>query len=301
MSTTNKDAALKIKQTMDVINTKYGDGTIFMAGSGLFQLTFTSTGLPDVDRILGGGVPDGKVIMLYGPEGAGKSSFCMHVMSKYAVSAYIDAERSLTMERAAVFGVDVRKVIVVQPMHGEQALSSVISLAEAGVKLIVVDSVAALVPRKEFELEENTEQLGGIALTAGLLTRKIFALNNVCHRTGTSVIFINQVRDKFGAMAFGEQTTLPGGHALKHACHVIMKIARKETLKVSDEALGIMCRISTSTKNRSASPFQEADVPLIFDKGFVSLEVYKQELKEARKRSLSRSRQQLGDVLREDN
>src|SRR6267142_3891415 len=278
-------AAIKI--AIDKINSRYGENTVFMAKQGLKPVEFISTGLSDLDTILGGGIPKGKISMLYGPEGAGKSSLCLHMLSKYHLSAYIDAERCFDEERADIFGIDLTRTIIVKPMSGEQALSAVIEFASAGVPLIVIDSIAALVPQKEFEHEEQTEKFAGMALTAGLLNRKVFAINNICDRLGTTVIFINQVRDNFGAMPFMPQDHIPGGHAIKHVCHVIFKIARRETLKVSNEAVGILCRVSTGIKNRSAAPFQECFLPLIFDKGFVSMDTYKEEMKLARKRSLA--------------
>jgi recombination protein RecA len=278
---------VKIKATIDKINAKYGPKTIKLAKS-LKKQEFMSTGIEELDLILGGGLPIGKITMIYGPEGSGKSSFCMHMVSRYPIAAYIDAERGFNHERAAMFGVDLDRTLLVQPDYGEQALSIAIELASTGeIPFIVIDSVAALVPKKEYELEEETERLPGVALTAGILNRKIFPLNNMCNDNNVTVMFINQVRDKFNAMMFGEQTTLPGGHALKHACHVILKVGRKDKLVSSDSVVGMTCRFSTGVKNRSASPFQEADVPLIFNKGFVSPTQVKEAIKESRKQILA--------------
>lgn len=289
----------KIRSSVEKINAKYGAKTIFLAKS-LKKQEFMSTGIEELDLILGGGLPVGKIAMIYGAEGAGKSSFCMHMVSRYPVAAYIDAEHGFDTERAEMFGVDLDKTLIVQPDYGEQALSVAIELASTGeIPFIVIDSVAALVPKKEYELEEETEKLPGVALTAGILNRKIFPLNSMCNKNNVTVMFINQVRDKFNAMMFGEQTTLPGGHALKHASHVILKIARKDKLASSDSVVGMTCRFSTGVKNRSSSPFQEADVPLIFNKGFVSPSQVKEAMKESRKQILEerkeRERQRQGE------
>lgn len=204
-----------VKSAMDRLNAKYGDGTVRLLGKDpLPPLEFVSTGIKELDKMIGGGIPKGRMIMVYGPEGAGKSSFCYHVAKFYQLVLYVDAENSYTEERAKVFGVDPKKVIHMRPEWGEQAVDAIVSFAKEGIPLIIVDSVPALTPKREFD-NEDAEKQAGIALFAAVLSRKIFGIANICSKSGTSIIFINQVRDKLNAMAFGEQTTLPGGHALK--------------------------------------------------------------------------------------
>lgn len=281
----------ELKKTINAINDKFGAGTVKRA-SDLQPTQHYSTGLTELDYILGGGVPIGRLLMIYGSEGSGKSSLCMHLAAKYPFCTYIDAERSLDPQRAKTFGIDLSRMLIMHPENGEQALTSAMQLADAKVPLIIIDSVAALTPKKEADLDDETDKTPGIALTAGLLNRKIFLLNAKCHKNNVTIIFVNQVRDKFNALMFGEQFSLPGGHALKHASHVILKVGRKETLKVSEQATGIMCKF-VAGKNRSAAPMQECEIPLIFDSGFASLETYKEKMKESRKKYLAERKERL--------
>ncbi|HTJ49415.1 MAG TPA: ATPase domain-containing protein [Cyclobacteriaceae bacterium] len=289
-----------IKNAISEINKEYGEDTVILA-KNLPPVEFMSTGIPDLDKILGGGMPIGKVTMIYGPEGAGKTSFAFHMLSQYLkqnpLAVYVNAERALTEDRAKQFGIDSSKLIVVNPETGEQALSAAMKFAKEGVPFIVVDSVAALVPKKEFELESNTEKTAGISMTAGLLSRKIFGLNNLCDDYGSTVLFINQERDNMNAMAFGPQTHTPGGRALRHACHVILSVKRKEAIRVAGQQVGMIVRFNTGIKNRSASPYQEAEAPFIFDEGkFVSHENMTAEAKAARKRYIEANKNNLKQI-----
>jgi recombination protein RecA len=287
----------KIVKAVESITNKYGKNSIYIASKpgALKPMEFAPTGLVEVDRMLGGGLPKSKIVMCYGPEGAGKTSFAYHMLAKYQnqgqIAAYINAEKAYDQKRADAFGVDPNKILIADNETGEQALSMVIELATAEIPLIIVDSVAALVPRKEFELESETDKFAGIALTAGLLARKLPAVNNICYRTGTTVLFINQVRDNMNTFGYGQpQEVVPGGRAIKHISHVIFKIVKKSTLKVSDQKVGMILRFVTGIKNRSASPFQEVDVPFIFTKGFSTMETYKKDMKEVRRAYLAETR-----------
>jgi recombination protein RecA len=285
--------AIGVKSVIDDIQKKHGPDSIFLLGKhGLRPLENMSTGIPLLDIVTGGGIPIGKMIMIHGSEGAGKSSFCMHMSAKYEAVAYIDAEHTLTEERAALFGNDKSKMIISQPEYAEEAFRNIVLLAEQGMPLIIVDSVPALTPKKQLDVLDETEKIAGVAMTANVLNYRLSGVNAICNRTGTTIIFVNQQRDKMNAMPFGEQISLPGGHAIKHYSWYILAIARKENITVTvggdKVVVGALTNFKIGQKNRSASPFQNCDVPLFYDQGFSSIEDMKENAKLARFRYIAK-------------
>lgn len=280
-----------IADVMKDINKKCGDDTAILLGKdALRPVEYVSTGIKEFD-LMTRGIPRGKMVMIAGVEGSGKTSFCMHALQRFDLTFWVDAENSFTTERAEMFGGDPKKIILMRPDYGEQAIDAIFKMAKEGVPLIIVDSIPALTPKREFE-NDTSEKQSGVAQFAGVFARRAFGLANICEKSGTSVIYINQVRDKMNAMPFTDPYTYPGGHSLKHAVWWIARVTRKETLKVAEEAVGMLCSFTTGQKVRSASPFQQADVALIFDKGFVPLSDMKDEMKLARKRSLLKQKVQ---------
>jgi len=260
------------------------------------ETEFVSTGLASIDAMLGGGIPTGKILQIYGPNQAGKTSLCLHIAAKYDFCVWIDAESTLSKERAVLLGVNPKRFLLVSPETGEQAIDAIKQYIKANVPLIVVDSVAAMVPAKQLIVDEKEtpEKQAGISLTAGLMSRHIFSIANACRLSGVTVLFVNQVRDKVGGfMSFGPQIYTPGGRALGHALSMNIKMDRSGKLKVSDDTLGITIKLAME-KNKVTHPFLDAEVGLIFDAGFMELAAAKEELKPARARSLARRRARLG-------
>lgn len=263
------------------------------------NITRTSTGIDDFDLILDGGIPSGTIVQIYGKESVGKSSLCMHLASRYEACVYIDAEHSFNKERALQFGMNPETTMVIEPENGEQVIDYIKAYANAKVPLIIVDSVPTLVPEKQLIVDEKDAagKKAGIALTAGLLSQHLSIINGICFLTGTTIIFVNQLRSKIGGfMTFGPTEYTPGGWALKYALGLDIKLSRKLKMKVSNAVLGIhiACEI---TKNKFGMPFSTAEFGFICDIGkFISLDDQKKELKEARKRWLEKRKNDLMEL-----
>lgn len=259
----------RIALLIQEVNKKHGEGTIWTLGSkqGGEGIPRTSTGLVDLDIITAGGLPQGRMVELYGPESSGKTSLAFHLAARYELALFIDAEGTFDSNRARLFGNKKGQLLVRRPAWGEQAFELLMQFAEAGCPLIIIDSVPAMIPRKEYEQEDMEKQTMG--LVAGMLSRKLPKLAHVCDNSGTTVLFINQVRDTFNAMPWGEQTHTPGGRALKHYVSLRMQIVRKQWIK--HEKLGNFGQISKVriTKSKVCNPYGEAELPLILHKGFV--------------------------------
>lgn len=259
----------RIALLIQEVNKKHGDGTIWTLGSkqGGEGIPRTPTGIEDLDKITGGGLPLGRLVELYGPESSGKTSLAFHLAARYELALFIDAEGTFDTERAKMFGNKKGQLLVRRPAWGEQAFELLLQFAEAGCPLIIIDSVPAMIPRKEYEQDDMEKQTMG--LVAGMLSRKLPKLAHVCDNSGTTVLFINQVRDTFNAMPWGEQTHTPGGRALKHYVSIRMQIARKQWIKHEKLGnFGQICKVRI-TKSKVCNPYGEAELPLILSKGFV--------------------------------
>lgn len=266
------------------------------------------TGFDDMDIMMGGGIPKGIIIELYGKEQSGKSSLAYYLLAQNSVrgnvSIYIDAESKFTKERAAFWGSDMTRYIVVNPDTAEFAMDTCLSYSKCAGALIVVDSVPALMPKKHFDTYEKkpTDDIAGVALRARLINEHIWDIARNCKISGATVIFINQLRDKIGGFGYGEQTYTPGGAGLRYAQSMKCLVVAKEKLKKANEIYGIRVAMAMK-KNQINDPFRTCELNLIFSKGFCSIETEKEDLDEARKKHLDRTKQSranLGKVFTEE-
>jgi recombination protein RecA len=253
--------AQAVEMAIEQIQKQFGKGSIMKMGEGPAALVeTTSTGILPLDIALGvGGIPKGRIVEAYGPEASGKTTLCLSLIAETqkagGTAAFIDAEHALDPAWARTLGVNMEELLIAQPDTGEQALEIAETLVRSGgIDLLVVDSVAALVPRAEIEGEMGDSQMG---LQARLMSQALRKLTGVVSKSKTTIVFTNQLRLKIGVF-FGNPETTPGGMAMKFYASVRMDIRKIETMKKNNEVVGSRVRVKV-VKNKIAPPFKEAE------------------------------------------
>lgn len=256
----NDPKSTAVNLAIEQIHKQFGKGSIMRLGQRTaFPVEGISTGIMQLDQALGGyGVPKGRIVEVYGPEGSGKTTICLSLVAEAqkngGSAAFIDAEHAVDPEWAKILGVDLASLLISQPDTGEQALEIAEMLVRSGgVEILVIDSVAALVPRAEIEGDMGDAQMG---LQARLMSQALRKLTAVVSKSRTIVVFTNQLRQKIGIM-FGNPETTTGGMALKFYASVRMDVRKIETLKKNNEVYGSRVRVKV-VKNKIAPPFKEA-------------------------------------------
>lgn len=309
MPRTNREAILKL---CNDINKKEGMGSIYTLDSKYADLKINrwSTGIEDLDAIIGGGIPEGRIVEIFGAEGSGKTTLLYHLCSMHNLCMDIPIEGTFDAVRAKALGNRKKQLLIQRCKFGEDAFNKSIKFAKLGIPLIGIDSVPSMIPRDDAEkvlksaLRDTVEEqrIGGIAR---LMNKYLPVLEEIIEVTGTTVIFINQVRDKMDALMFGEKTNTPGGHKLKHACSIRIQVARKSWIEIpnknpqntaANEKVGFIMKCKV-VKSKVSNPMGECEIPCFFDRGFVSFD----DIKPIRKELMKQRAELYGKRYNEDD
>lgn len=282
MAKTNKAAIIAL---CNDINKKEGEGAIYSIGSKHADLNIKrwSTGIEDLDAIIGGGMPEGRVVEIFGPESSGKTTLLYHLCGLHNIALDIPIEGTFDAERAKVFGNRPKQLLIYRAKYGEDAFNKTIKFSKAGIPLIGIDSVPSMVPKEDAEkvlksAEKDSIEEQRIGGTARLMNKYLPTIEEIIEVTGTTLIFVNQVRDKMNAMMFGEKTDTPGGRKLKHACSLRIQVARRAWIEIPNkdprnsattEKIGLIMKCKV-VKSKVSNPMGECEIPLFFDRGFAN-------------------------------
>ena len=295
-----KDIKKKMLLVSQQINKQQGNGTVYSLGSSA-NLTIRrwSTGIQDLDNILGGGIPCGRLIEISGAESSGKTSLIYHLCAQQHYAVDIPIEGTFDAERAKIFGNTNSNLLICRAKYGEDAMNAISQYIKTGVPLICLDSIPSCVPKEDIEKmakavqkgEEFDPRMGGIPRLMGKYLHELCVQAEIYE---TTLIFVNQVRDKMQALLFGEKTDTPGGHLLRHMCSVRIQVARKAWIDIpnhnpsvtsSIEHIGLIMKVRV-IKSKVSNPGGEVEIPLFFDRGFVSwdqVDIIRKELMKERR------------------
>lgn len=294
----NKEGILRLCNEIN----KKEEGSVYSLGnkSGNLNIARWSTGLVDLDNIIGGGVPKGRTIEIFGAESAGKTTLAYQMCAQHELCLDIPIEGTFDADRAKLFGNTKQQMLVYRARYGEKAFNRAIRFAEEGIPLIVIDSVPSLQPKDDIDkirkaVNTDSEQEMRIGGVARLMDKYLPTLEDVIEQTGTTVIFINQIRDKMNALPFGDNIQTPGGHKLKHSASLRIQVARKGYIEIPNhnpfntetkERIGMIMKCKV-VKSKVCNPMQSCEIPLFYERGFVDfadLDTVRKEIMEEHKK-----------------